>query len=171
MKQKAELTSKKRREIEAVTDEVAGDRGGQFPGSKEYSGCHKCCSQSHFARNCSVRKSDDQPQKKKFQIRRDLDDSDNEDINCIEEVNGIIETYPHNQETSQTESLLVLKAQQDRRLVTIHHGVRPEVFCCRIYKRQDISVTLHRRAVKVDCYICRDLFQKFTGPYMFFYPK
>ena len=47
------------------------------------------------ARNCSVRKRDDQPQKKKFQIRRDLDESDNEDVNCIEDVNGIIETYPN----------------------------------------------------------------------------
>ena len=32
---------------------------------------------------------------KKFRIRRDLDASDGEDINWIEEVNGVIETYPN----------------------------------------------------------------------------
>ena len=88
--QKVELTSKERRDREAVIDEAAGDHGVQFPGSQEYSGCHKCGSKTHFARNCSVRNREYQPQKKKFRIHRDLDESDDEDINWIEEVKGVI---------------------------------------------------------------------------------
>ena len=87
-------TSKKQRDREAATDEAAGDRGGQFPGSQEYSGCHQCRSKTQFAKNCSARNREDQPQKKKFRIRRDLDESDDEDMNWIKEVNGVIDTYP-----------------------------------------------------------------------------
>ena len=53
----------------------------------------KCGSRTHFARNCSSRNREDQPQRKKFRVRRDLGESDVEDINWIEEVNGVIETY------------------------------------------------------------------------------
>ena len=38
IKQKVELTSKKQRDREVVTDESVGDRGGHFPGSQDYSG-------------------------------------------------------------------------------------------------------------------------------------
>ena len=53
-----------------------------------------CGSKTHFARNCSVRNRDDQPLKRKFKICRDLEESDSEDINWIEKVKGVIETYP-----------------------------------------------------------------------------
>ena len=57
MKQKAEVPSKKQRDREVVTDEYVGHRDGQFPGSRDYSGCHECGSKSHCAGNCSVNTS------------------------------------------------------------------------------------------------------------------
>ena len=80
MKQKAELNSKKQRDREAVSDESASDRGGMFPGLQEYSGCLKRESKTHFARNCSAKNREDPPQKKKFRIRRDIDESDDKTL-------------------------------------------------------------------------------------------
>ena len=56
-----------------MTDESVG---GQFPGSQDYSGCHKRRSKTHIARNNSAKNREDRPQKKKFRVRRDLDESD-----------------------------------------------------------------------------------------------
>lgn len=78
----------KRRERYSVAEENVGERGGHFSGS--YSGCHKCGSQAHFSWNCAAKIKEDRPQKKKFKLRRYLDDSDDESVGWIKEVDAII---------------------------------------------------------------------------------
>ena len=59
MKQKAELTLKKQRDRDVVTHEYVGVCGGQFPGFQDYSDCHECGSNAHFARKCSAKIRED----------------------------------------------------------------------------------------------------------------